>query len=111
MPLRIHTFNQGDLLTPSPIFDFFLTCNSVSWIRKHLVVDQTSEVVTAGETGNQLVLVLEYAALSVLRLHHNQPTRSHVLYTGMTGNLNPARLFGGARAIPRPAGENRGASG
>jgi len=62
MPVRIHRLNQTNLLTPAPCFDFLFARNCRVRIDKLLVVNQSSKVVTAGETGHDFVLVLKYPA-------------------------------------------------
>lgn len=65
MPMRIHGFDQPNLLAVAPRLDFFFAIDCRVGIDEFLVIDQARQVVSAGEAVDQFVLVLEYAMWQV----------------------------------------------
>ena len=65
LPLRITPLNQGNLPLPVAVLDFLLKadrCGSVLTLR---IPDQTGNVIFAGESSQQTMLVLVYASLQI----------------------------------------------
>ena len=61
MPVRIQRFDQVNFLASPPALDFFLATDRRIGIDEAFVIDQAREVVAAGETRDELVLMLERA--------------------------------------------------
>src|SRR6266704_7019916 len=62
VPVRVHGLNQANLFAAAPAFDLFLAINRIIWIGERLVIDKAREIVAAGKSRNQFVLVLEHPA-------------------------------------------------
>jgi hypothetical protein len=65
MPMRIQGLDEGDLLAPSPAFNLFFAVDCWVRIEKALVLNETGQIVQAGETPDVFVLVLPDAACQV----------------------------------------------
>jgi hypothetical protein len=63
--MRIHRFDQVNLLAATPSLDFFLATDRCIGIDEFFVIDQARQVVSAGESRNKFVLVLEDAMRQV----------------------------------------------
>ena len=79
MPMRIHAFDQGDLLATSPALDFFFARDRLRGIDEQLVIDQASKVVAAGETRVELILVFENPAGKIPRNSRVQEVRARIV--------------------------------
>src|SRR5207253_499784 len=62
VPVRVHGLNQANLFAAAPAFDLFLAINRSIWIGERLVIDKAREIVAAGKSRAQFVLVLEHPA-------------------------------------------------
>ena len=60
--MRVHGLNQANLFAAAPAFDLFLAINRSIWIGERLVIDKAREIVAAGKSRTQFVLVLEHPA-------------------------------------------------
>jgi hypothetical protein len=65
IPVWIHGSNELDLLAASPDFNLFLAIDGGGRIEKALVLNEPSQVVTAGKAFNDFVLMLPNAAREV----------------------------------------------
>jgi hypothetical protein len=63
--VRIHRFDQADLLASAPSFDFLLAIDGRVGIDEAFVINQAREVVAAGEAGHEFVFMLEDSAAQV----------------------------------------------
>src|SRR5258707_15829222 len=58
IPARIHRFDELYLFAAPPAFDFLFTIDRGVGIEEGLIVDESSQVVAAGESGGEFVLML-----------------------------------------------------
>jgi hypothetical protein len=63
--LRIHGYDQGNLLDPKQAFDLFLAGDGCVNIAKTFEIDQAVDLVPCGELTLYSLLVLEYAPFKV----------------------------------------------
>jgi len=67
LPTRIHRFDELDLLAPSPAFDFLFAGNSGIGIEESFVINEAGQVVSAGESEDEFLLVLPDAVRKIAR--------------------------------------------
>jgi hypothetical protein len=63
--MRIGRFDEANFLTSPPAFDFLLAIDRRVGIDEAFVINQSREVITAGETRHELVFVLKYPTAEI----------------------------------------------
>jgi len=66
-PLRIHRFNQRDLLTPCPTFDLLFPCDGIAHVGEFLEIYQPRHAESTSEAGIRLFLVLNDSVTKAVR--------------------------------------------
>jgi|ERR1017187_6079826 hypothetical protein len=62
VPIRVHRLDESYLFTPTPSLDSFFAINRSVGVEKAFEVYEPCQIVAAGESRNQFVLVLKHAA-------------------------------------------------
>ena len=57
--MRIHRFDQSNFLASPPRLDFLLAVDCCVRMHEFFVIDQSCEVVSAGEAGDEFILMLK----------------------------------------------------
>jgi len=60
-----HGFDEANLLAATPALDFFFAADCCLGIEEAFVINEAGEIVPAGESGHEFVLVFEHAAVQI----------------------------------------------
>src|ERR1700733_10469360 len=87
--MRIQRFNESYFLAATPALDLLFAINSRVWVKEAFVVCESRQVVSAGEPGNNSVLMLKHPAAQVTR----NASVEHVRARTVCHDVN-VKLFG-----------------